>query len=79
VVRRVAANLKARRATAVDRQVGKRSVDRHHCPDRPLRQVDKGHRGERVDPAFEGELAPASHDHHQDRHLVVSMRLDPIA
>ena len=74
----VAANLKARRATAVDRQVGKRPVDGHHRPDRPRWHVDKGHRGERVDLAVEGELAPAGHDHHQDLHLVVPMRLDPI-
>jgi hypothetical protein len=74
----VATNLKAGRATAVDRQVGKRAVDCHHGPDRPLGHVDKGHRGERVDLAVEGQLTPAGHDHHQDLHLVVSMRLDAI-
>jgi hypothetical protein len=74
----MAANLKAGRATAVDRQVGKRPVDCHHCPDCPLGHVDKGHRGERVDLVVEGELAPAGHDHHQHLHLVVPMRLDPI-
>lgn len=62
----------------MDREVGKGPVDRHYCPDRPLRHVDKGHRGERVDLAVEGELAPAGHDHHQDVHLVVPMRLDAI-
>jgi hypothetical protein len=40
--------------------------------------VDKGHWGERVDLAVEGEFAPAGHDHDQDLHLVVPMRLDPI-
>jgi virginiamycin B lyase len=40
--------------------------------------MDKGHRGERVDLAVEGELPPASHDHHQDLHLVVPMGLDAV-
>jgi hypothetical protein len=62
----------------VDRQVSKR-VDRHHRPDRPLAHVNKGHRGERVDLAVEGELAPPGHDHHQDLHLVVAVRVDAIA
>ncbi len=75
----VPTNLKARRAAAVDRQVDKRPADRHHRPDRPLGQVDQGHRSKRVDLAAEGELASAGDDHHHDIHLVVSMRLDAIA
>jgi len=69
----------SRRSAAMDRQVGERPVDRHDRPDRPLGQVGEDHRGERVDLAVEGQLAPAGDNHHQHVDLVVAVRLDAIA
>jgi hypothetical protein len=69
----------SRRSAAMDRQVGERPVDRHHRPDRPLGQVGEDHRGERVNVAVEGQLAPAGDDHHQHVDLVVAVRLDAVA
>ena len=63
----------------MDRQVCQRPIDRHNRPDRPPGQVRKDHRGERVDLAVQGQLAPAGDDHHQHVDLVVAVRLDAIA
>jgi hypothetical protein len=41
--------------------------------------VGDDHRGERVDLAVKGQLAPAEDDHHQHIDLVVAVRLDAIA
>jgi hypothetical protein len=47
--------------------------------DRPLGQVGEGHRGELVDLAVKGELAPTEDDHHQHLDLVVAVGLDAVA
>jgi hypothetical protein len=72
-------HLKPRRPVAMDRQVHEGPVDWLHRPDRPLGQVGDDHRGELVDLAVKGQLAPAEDDHHQHVDLVVAVRLDAIA
>ena len=74
----VATHLKSRRPTAVDRQVRQRPIDRLDRSDRPLGQVSDDHRGQRVDLAVKGQLAPAENDHHQHLDLVVAVGLDAI-
>jgi hypothetical protein len=72
-------HLQSRRSGAVDRQVGERPIDGLDRSDRPLGQVGDDHRGELVDLAVKGQLAPAEDDHHQHVDLVVAVRLDAIA
>jgi hypothetical protein len=51
-------HLQSRRSAAVDRQVGERPVDGLHRPDHPLGQVGDDHRGQLVNLAVKGQLAP---------------------
>jgi hypothetical protein len=75
----VPTHLKSRRPVAVDRQVHEEPVDWLHRSDRPLGQMGDDHRGELVDLAVKGQLAPAEDDHDQHVDLVVAVRLDAIA
>jgi hypothetical protein len=74
----VPTHLEARRPVAVDRQVRQRPIDGRDRSDRPLGQVSDDHRGQLVDLAVKGQLAPACDDHQQHLDLVVAVRLDAI-
>jgi len=63
----------------MDREVRERPVDGRDRPDRPRGQVSDDHRGQLVDLAVKGQLAPTENDHHQHLDLVVAVGLDAIA
>jgi hypothetical protein len=71
-------HLESCRSAAVDRQIRQRPIHGRHRPDRPLGQVSDDHRGQLVNLAVKGQLAPTEDDHHQHLDLVVAVRLDAI-
>ena len=56
----VPTHLKSRRSAAMYRQVRQRPVDGRDRPDRPRGQVSDDHRGQLVDLAVQGQLAPTA-------------------
>jgi hypothetical protein len=75
----VPTHLEARRPAAVDDRYAQRPIGGVDRSDRSLGQVSDDHRGQLVDLAVKGQLAPTEDDHHQHLDLVVAVRRDAIA